>query len=82
MMDVNKLSYEDAIKELENIISFLEKEDYSLSDAMDKFKSGVEIYKHCNTVLSKAEGEIKILLGDEETTFEDLNLLKEAEGDY
>ena len=81
-MDVNKLSYEEALKELEEIICFLEKEDYSLSDAMDKFKSGVKIYKHCNALLSKAEGEIKILLGDEEQVFEELNLLKEAEGDY
>ncbi|NLY44536.1 MAG: exodeoxyribonuclease VII small subunit [Tissierella sp.] len=81
-MDVSKLSYEDAIKELEDIINFLEKDDYTLSDAMDKFKSGVEVYKHCNNLLSKAEGEIKILLGDEEQTFEDLNLLREADGDY
>lgn len=82
MMDVSKLSYEEAVKELESIISFLEKDDYSLTNAMDKFKSGVEIYKHCNNLLSKAEGEIKILLGDEEQTFEDLNLLREADGDY
>lgn len=82
MMDVSKLSYEDAVKELEDIISFLEKDDYSLCDAMDKFKSGVEIYKHCNTLLSKAEGEIKILLGDEEQAFADFNLLREADGDY
>lgn len=82
MMDLSKLSYEDAVKELEEIINFLEKDDYSLSDAMDRFKAGVEIYKHCNSLLSKAEGEIKILLGEEESAFEDLNLLREADGDY
>ena len=82
MMDISRLSYEDAVKELEEIIYFLEKDEYSLCDAMEKFKSGVEIYRHCNTLLSKAEGEIKILLGDEEQTFEDFNLLREADGDY
>lgn len=81
-MDVNKLSYEEAVKELEDIINFLEKDDYSLSDAMAKFKSGVEIYKYCNDLLAKAEGEIKILLGDEEQTFEDLNLFREVDGYY
>lgn len=82
MVDVNKLSYEEAVKELEDIINFLEKDNYSLSDAMDKFKLGVEIYKHCNHLLTKAEGEIKILLGDEEQNFEELNLFKEADGHY
>lgn len=82
MMDVNKLSYEEAVKELEVIIKFLEKDDYSLSDAMDKFKLGVEIYKHCNTLLGKAEGEIKILLGDEEQDFEDLSFFREVDGYY
>lgn len=81
-MDINKLSYEEAIKELEDIIGFLEKEEYSLEDAMKKFKFGVELYKYCNTLISKAEGEIKILLGDEEESFDDLDLLKEADEDY
>ena len=82
MMEISKISYEDAIKELEDIINFLENEDYSLDSAMTKFKTGVELYKHCNMLISKAEGEIKILLGDEEKDFEDLNLLREAEEDY
>ena len=81
-MEISKISYEDAIKELEDIINFLENEDYSLDSAMTKFKTGVELYKHCNMLISKAEGEIKILLGDEEKDFEDLNLLREAEEDY
>lgn len=81
-MDISKLSYEEAVKELEDIISFLEGNEYSLGDAMDKFKAGVELYKHCNSLLNKAEGEIKILLGDDEESFEDLNLLREVDGDY
>lgn len=81
-MDLSNYSYEEAFKELENIISFLEKEDYPLNEAMDKFKMGVELYKHCNLKLTKAEGEIKILLGDEEQTFEELSLFREEDEDY
>lgn len=81
-MDISNLSYEDSIKELESIINFLENEDYSLDSAMDKFKKGVELYKHCSNLISKAEGEIKILLADEEKNFDDMNLLGEAEEDY
>ncbi|NLN14979.1 MAG: exodeoxyribonuclease VII small subunit [Tissierellia bacterium] len=81
-MDISKLSYEEAIEELEEIISFLEQDDYSLKEAMDKFKRGVELYKHCHQLLCKAEGEIKILLGDEEKDFEELDLLREVDGEY
>jgi len=82
IMDVSRLSYEEAIKELENIIKFLEGEDYSLSDAMDKFKTGVELYKHCDMLLNKAEGQIKILMEDQEDSFEELDLLREEDDDY
>lgn len=82
MMDLNKLTYEEAIKELEEIIGFLEGENYSLNDAVDKFKSGVILYKYCNSLLSKAEGEIKILLDCEEQNFEDFNLVKEVDDNY
>lgn len=81
-MDVSKLTYEDAMEELERIICFLEKGGYSLNEAMEKFKLGVALYKHCNTLLSKAEGEIKILLGDDEQVFKDLDLLREADENY
>lgn len=82
MMEISKLSYEDAVKELEDIISYLEKEDYSLDEAMEKFKSGIDLYKHCNKLLSKAEGEIKILLDDKEQVFEELDLIREEDGEY
>lgn len=81
-MEISKLSYEDALKELEDIICFLEKEDYPLDEAIEKFKSGIELYKHCNKLLSKAEGEIKILLGDKEHVFEELDLIREEDGEY
>ena len=81
-MDISRLSYEDALKELEEIISYLEKEDYSLNEAMDNFKNGIQLYKHCNALLTKAEGEIKILLGDQENVFEDIDLIREVNGEY
>ena len=60
-----ELTYEEAVNELENIIKDLEKEDLSLNKSVKKFKRGVELYKYCNEILNSVEGEIKILLKDE-----------------
>lgn len=60
------LSYEEAVKELEEILKELEGGQLSLKDSIEKFKRGVDLYKYCNEILKGVEGEIKILLEDEE----------------
>ncbi len=70
-MKKNKLTYEEAIKELEDILMDLEKDDIPLSDSLEKFKRGVVLYKYCNEILNDVEGEIKILLKDENGDIEE-----------
>lgn len=65
-MDISKMSYEDGINELTEIIENLEAGEITLSESLDNFKRGVEIYKHLNEMLNKVEGEIKIILNDDE----------------
>ena len=38
---------------------------------MDKFKEGMKLYNHCNDILTKTEGEIKIILDAEKDVEED-----------
>ena len=64
-MEKNDLTYEEAVKELEEILEDLEREDLSLDDSLEKFKKGINLYKYCNEILNNVEGEIKILLKDE-----------------
>ena len=64
-METSNLSYEEAISKLEKILKDLENDDCTLNDSLDKFKKGIELYNYCNDLLSKAEGEIKILLRDD-----------------
>lgn len=71
-MSLDNMSYEDGIKKMEEIICELESGDLTLDEALDKFKKGVEIYKYCNNILNKVEGEIKVLLKDDEN-----NILEE-----
>ncbi|MBU5254876.1 exodeoxyribonuclease VII small subunit [Tissierella praeacuta] len=63
-MKNKKLTYEEAISQLEGILKELESYDCTLDESMDKFKKGIELYNYCNELLSEKEGEIKILLKD------------------
>mgnify|MGYP000630694088 FL=1 len=65
MMKIEELSYEEAIKELEQIVEDLENDQLTLEESIRKFKRGVELYNYCNKILTKLEGEIKILLRDD-----------------
>lgn len=65
-MEKNNLSYEKAIEELEEILKKMEGDDLSLNEILEKFKRGIYLYNHCNGILNRMEGEIKILLRDEE----------------
>ena len=64
-MKNNNLTYEEAVKELEGIIEDLEKENLPLKDTLEKFKRGVALYNYCNEILKEVEGEVKILIKDE-----------------
>ena len=70
-MKNNDLTYEKAIKELEEILEDLENDNLSLNESLEKFKRGIALYNHCNEILNHAEGEIKILLKDEEGSFQE-----------
>lgn len=72
-MKIKDLTYEEAVKELEQILEELEAEDLSLSDSLEKFKRGITLYNYCNNIINDIEGEVKILLKDEN------NVLKEED---
>lgn len=80
-MKDKKLSYEDALKELENIVVELEEDETSLKDSVDIFKRGVELYKHCNKLLTDAEGQVKLLLNDGEDNIVEIDFFGEDEDD-
>lgn len=81
-MEDNKLTYEEAIAELEKILDELENEELTLEQSMNNFKRGLELYKHCNEVLKTAEGEVKILLGNDKESLYEYDFIKETDDEY
>ena len=62
---MEKLTFEEAIKNLEKIVEELENGKLSLDESVKKFKNGIELAKYCNETLEQAEKQISILLEDE-----------------
>lgn len=61
-MEENKITFEESMKNLEAIVTELEKGDLSLDNSVEKFEEGIKIAKQCNNILESAEKKISILL--------------------
>ncbi len=56
------LSYEESMKELEQVVRELESGELTLEDSITKFENGMKLSKHCTELLENAEKKIAILL--------------------
>ena len=56
------ISFEEIIKQLEQIAQELEKGDLNLDESVLKFEQGMKLSKQCNTILENAEKRINILI--------------------
>lgn len=81
-MDNIDLTYEEAVKELNDILVDLEKDSCSLDESVEKFKKGVKLYNYCNDILSKAEGEVTLLLKDNIEGIEEVEFPMEDDNEF
>lgn len=81
-MEINNLSYEDAVIKLENILEELEVDECTLAESLEKYKNGILLYRHCNQILTGVEGEVKVLLANEKEILEEIDFLREVEDEY
>ena len=54
----NKISYEEASKELQDIISKIETQQLPLDEALKLFERGQELLKQCYSSLDQAKGKL------------------------
>lgn len=59
MSDIEKLSYEEASRQLEGIISELESGRLSLEESVDFYEQGQRLSAHCQALLEAAELKIQ-----------------------
>ena len=65
--------FEDKLKELENLVSELEKGDVPLDDAIEKYTSAMKLAKECSEKLKNAEENVNKIL-TENGTLEDVKV--------
>ena len=59
--DLNDLSFEQAIGDLENTVQRLEGGDLTLSEAISLYERGMRLVQHCNDALDAAELQVQEL---------------------
>jgi exodeoxyribonuclease VII small subunit len=64
--NVAEMSFEDAMRELEKVVSDLERGDVALEDSIKLYQRGAELKKHCEEKLKAAEEKVaQITLGED-----------------
>lgn len=70
---VEELTYEEALAELESIVTALEGDASrnSLEESIKLFERGQALVQHCGEMLEAAELKVKLMSGGEVIPFED-----------
>lgn len=73
--DIENMSFEEAIKELTNIVGKIEEGQIPLQDSLEQYEKGMALIKQCRKILQKAEERIEKITKEEKT--EDSNRQEE-----
>jgi exodeoxyribonuclease VII small subunit len=66
-----KLNYENAYAELEEIVAMLESGEQPLEEALALFERGQKLTKHCADLLARAELKVQELTGETLAPFQE-----------
>jgi len=64
--DITELGFEQAIKELTNIVGKIEQGQIPLQDSLQQYERGMALIKQCRTILQKAEKRIEKITESED----------------
>ena len=70
---LEELSYEEALAELEEIVSALEGEQSQLEESIKLFERAQALAVRCSVLLEAAELKVKQVAGDEIIPFEEIS---------
>lgn len=61
---MEKMTFEQAIKRLEEIVNLLENNETSLDDSVELFQEGVQLSQYCSKKLENVENKVSKILID------------------
>ena len=68
---IEELSYEEALAELDQVVSALENEQSQLEEAIRLFERGQALAARCGVLLEAAELKVKQVVGEDVVAFEE-----------
>ena len=77
---MEELTYEEAVKRLEEIVSRLENAEIPLEESLSIFQEGIALSKYCREKLAEIEYKVEYLLKEEQQQPPDSSLNREVEG--
>ena len=63
---ISEMTFEQAMSELEKIVTELERGDVPLEDSISLYEKGAELKKRCETKLKEAEQKVAAITLDED----------------
>lgn len=78
-MAKEKLTFEQALEKLEEIVAAIESGQVGLEESISKYAEGIELIKHCRKVLESAEKKIQLLTTAQGDVLEPAGELEEPE---
>jgi len=79
-MAEKKVSFEQAMDRLEEIVRQLEQGDAPLEEALSLFEEGTRLVKKCSTQLDKAEQKVSKLLAGPDDSVQETVFSEEGQG--
>lgn len=76
-----KLTFEESLKRLEEIVHALENGDTPLEQSISLFEEGVKLSGHCNKLLETAEQKVTVLTKDSSGTIRE-EAMTEMQNEY
>jgi exodeoxyribonuclease VII small subunit len=67
--DIAKLSFEEALEQLEDIVSKLEDGSINLEESIEEYTRGVHLKNHCETKLKEATLKVEQITIDKDGKF-------------
>ncbi|MFP3937495.1 MAG: exodeoxyribonuclease VII small subunit [Phycisphaerae bacterium] len=73
-----KVTFEQALEQLERIVEQIESGEVSLEESIDKYARGIKLIKQCRSILDEAERKIQVLAETENGELSESGELTEA----
>lgn len=78
--DIASLSFEEALKDLENVVRRLESGDAPLDESIDLYARGDALRAHCQARLDAAQARIEAIVADRDGKPQGLRPFDETQG--